>query len=92
MSMPESVQRFELVFDLLQRGFQSRAPVGVRGALIQDVLPLHLQIAASALPRRIFGCRFPLTSRVLRHLLFHRFAFPTARHASMLRCAALLWS
>ena len=86
-----SVERFELVFDLPQRSFKRRTPVSMRGALVEDVLPLHLQVAAAPFARRVVGRGIRGAAVLLRHLIFYRFAFPSACHDSMLRRAARFW-
>jgi len=91
MGARTSVERFELIFDLLQRRLERRAPVSMRGALVENVLPLHLQIAPLAFACRVFDRRLHGADRLLRHLLFHRFAFPSSCHDSMLRRTALFW-
>ena len=85
----------ELNLDLFQRGGQRGAAVGTGGALREEALPLQLKFATPALPLGLFLVRcvvvlfFGDGGGCIRYdlglLLCDGLAFPTLRHASIVR-------
>lgn len=82
-------ERAQARFNVGKRGRERGAAMGIRSAFIEDALPLQfkrLTLALEVRGRRLPGDfrRICYRSFVIGDLFFHRFAFPTSSHISML--------